>query len=261
MKLGLFSAVVLGLALGVASAQDAPSTAPAGQTPSQGAGGQRGGRGGRGSHGGWGSGFGADNITGTVTEVAADHYTIKTDAGQTYTIHFSANTRILKQTVQRHGEGGEGGGNPPQMLKSSDIKAGDIILAAGETDAIAKSVGAVVVVQLDPERVKQLREQQASFGKTWLLGKVTAVDGVKVTLLGRIDNAAHAFQVDENTSFRKHNEPVTLGDLQVGDIVRVEGAVKGGNFVAASVTILAMPPGGTPNLPRDAPQPTSPQSK
>jgi hypothetical protein len=36
-------------------------------------------------------------VLGTVTEVAADHYTIKTDAGLTYTIHYSANTRIVKQ--------------------------------------------------------------------------------------------------------------------------------------------------------------------
>ena len=37
---------------------------------------------------------------GTVTQVAADHYTIKIDSGETYTVHFSANTRIVKQTAQ-----------------------------------------------------------------------------------------------------------------------------------------------------------------
>jgi hypothetical protein len=85
-------------------------------------------------------------LSGTVTEVAADHYTIKTDAGETYTVHFSANTRILKQAAgmrgagERRQGGGEGGGNPPQMLKSTDIKVGDAIAAMGEIDAAAKSV-------------------------------------------------------------------------------------------------------------------------
>ena len=48
---------------------------------------------------------------------------------------------------------------------------------------------------------------------------------------------------DENTTFRKHREPVTLADVQVGDMVRVEGAVKDGIFVAASVSVMGMRPG------------------
>jgi preprotein translocase subunit YajC len=58
--------------------------------------------------GGMGQGRG---VMGTVTQVAADHYTIKTDAGETYTVHYSANTRIVKQTAQGQGQGrgrGEG---------------------------------------------------------------------------------------------------------------------------------------------------------
>jgi hypothetical protein len=128
----------------------------------------------------------------------------------------------------------------------------------GEVDATAKSVGAVTVVQIDPERAKQMREMQANYGKTWLMGKVTAIDGVKVTLFGNVDNVAHTFIADENTTFRKRREPITLADLQVGDRVRVEGAVKDGIFVAASVTVMGMPPGATPSVPRDAapaPQP------
>ncbi len=232
MKLRLLPAIVFGLALMLAaSAQDANH-------------GQRGGR------GGWGEGgFGGGGITGTVTEAAADYYTIKTDSGETYTIHFSANTRIMKQMIRQRGERGEGGGNPPQMLKPSEIKVGDVIGAMGEVDAAAKSVGAVAIVQIDPERARQMREAQANFGKTWLMGKVTAINETKVTLFSSVDNAAHAFVADENTTFRKHREPVTLADVQVGDTVRVEGAVKDGSFVAASVTVMGMPPGGTPVVP------------
>jgi len=257
MKLRLFSAVVLGLALGAASAQDAPTTPPAGQSPTPGTGGYHGGQ--RGGGGGWGAGPGmmgaGRGVIGTVTEVAADHYTIKTDAGETYTIHFSVNTRILKG-IQRRGEGGEG--NPPQTIKSTDIKIGDAVAVMGEVDANAKSVGATVVAQLDPERAKQIREMQANYGKTWLMGKVTAINETKVTIMGGIDNAAHTFAADENTTFRKRREPITLADIQVGDSVRVEGAVKDGIFLATAVTAMGAP-GPPPTVPRDTATPPQPK--
>jgi hypothetical protein len=258
-------AIVFSLALAIAaSAQDSTTTPPPGAPPAQGqGGGQRGG--GRGWGGGMGMGRG---LMGTVTEVAGDHYTIKTETGETYTIHYSANTRILKQQARARGEGGErggrgeggpGGGNPPTPLKSTDIKVGDAIAAMGEVDATAKSVGATVVMQIDPERVRQMREMQANYGKTWLMGKVTAIDGVKVTLVGVVDNTAHSFVADENTTFRKRRDPITLADIQVGDTVRVEGALKDGAFLATQVSAIGPPPGGTPNAPRSAAPPSAPQ--
>jgi len=241
MKIRLLPAIVFGLALTLAaSAQDANP---------------RGGRGGWGGGVGFGMGGGA-GITGTVTETAVNHYTIKTDAGDTYTVYFSANTRILKQAAQRRGERGEGGGNPPQTLKPTDIKVGDAVGVMGEADAAAKSVGAIYIVQFDPEHARQIRERLANYGKTWLQGRVTAINETKITLLGMMDNAAHAFVADEDTTFRKRREPITLADVQVGDVVRVEGAVKNGVFVAASVAVMGMTRGGTSTVPRDtAPTP------
>jgi hypothetical protein len=216
---------------------------------------------------GTGSGF-----IGTVTEVAADHYAVKNESGEIYTVHFSANTRIMKQVAGTGGAsgrtagagqgmgGGEGrgggmgrGGNPPQPIKSTDIKVGDAVAATGEVDAAAKSVGAVVILQLDPERAKQMQQMQANYGKTWLLGKVTAIDGVKVTLLGSVDNAPHDFVADENTTFRKRRDPVTLADIQIGDTVRADGALKDGTFTAITVNVTGMPQGGTPSIPRNSP--------
>jgi hypothetical protein len=243
MKKCFFLTVVFGFALTVAAvAQDASAASP---VAPQGPGGPR---------AGMGDGRG---LMGTVTEVAADHYIVKTDAGEVYTVHFSANTHILKQTMQRHSEGGDAPSGP-QALKAGDIKVGDAVAVVGEVDASAKSVGAVAVVQIDPERAKQMREMQASFGKTWLMGKVTAVDGTKVTVLSNVDHAAHSFVADENTTLRKHHEPITLADLQVGDTVRAEGALKGGVFVAVTISVMGLPPNGAPTLPRDGatlPQP------
>jgi len=277
MNARIFSAVLFSLALAAAaSAQDSttPPSPPPQTQSGQAGGGQRGG-GGRG-WGGMGGGMGMGRgLMGTVTEVAADHYTIKTETGETYTIHYSANTRILKQQARTEGaqrpaaaDGNQGeqgyqlrggGGNPPTPIKSTDIKVGDAVAAMGELDTTAKSIGATMVMQIDPERARQMREMQANYGKTWLMGKVTAIDGVKVTLMGAIDNTSHSFVADENTTFRKRRDPITLADIQPGDTVRVEGAVKDGAFLATQVSAMGQPPAGTPNLPRNAPPPSAPQ--
>ena len=44
------------------------------------------------------------------------------------------------------------------------------------------------------------------------------------------------------TQFRRRREPITLADIQVGDTVRVEGAVKGGTFTATTVGDMGAPP-------------------
>ena len=248
--------MALALAAGAAVAQQ-----DAGGAPQQGQGYGRG--------GGRGMGEARRGVNGTVTEVAADHYLVKTVSGDIYTIHFSANTRIMKTVPRPAGAandgqpgagatrgGGNGGrdgfgggrmgggqGEPPVAIKAADIKVGDVIMAGGEIDDAAKSVGAVMVLQLDPGRAKEMREMEANFGKTWLMGRVTAVNETRVTLDSNVDRATHSFMADENTTFRKRRDPITLADVQVGDMVRVEGGVKGGTFVATSVMVMGPGPG------------------
>ncbi|MDR3451870.1 MAG: DUF5666 domain-containing protein [Rhodoferax sp.] len=229
MRFRTLAALLLTLSVGVAIAQDASSAGRSG-------GGPRGGM--------WSEGRGT---VGTVTAIAADHFTIKTELGETYTIHFSVNTRIVKQVPgrgrgPRQAEGGER--TPPVAIKATDIQVGDAIAAGGEVDAAAKSVGAVMIMLIDPESARQMRAMEANYGKTWLMGRVTAVNELRVTLEGGPDKAAHTFVADENTTFRKRREPITLADIQVGDRLRVEGAVKDGTFVATTVSVMGLPPGG-----------------
>ncbi|HKN20817.1 MAG TPA: DUF5666 domain-containing protein [Terracidiphilus sp.] len=272
MKLRLLPAMFAVLALTAAAvAQDPGSAPPRGQNSNQNSGqgngggyGQRGGRGGYG--GGEGMGMMGRGLMGTVSEVAADHYTIKTEMGDVYTVHFSANTRITKQPAGMRGPGGGGqgmgggggygrggngggGGNRPQEIKATDIKAGDAINAQGDIDATAKSVSATRIMQLDPDTAKRVQEQAASFGKTWLGGKVTAINGTTITLTGALDSAPHTVVADENTTFRRRRDPITLADIQVGDMVRVEGAVKDGAFTATAVNTMGGPPPNGPSGP------------
>jgi hypothetical protein len=272
----MFAVFVLSAA---AVAQDPGSAPPSGQNSSQNSGqGNGGGYGQRGGRGGMGGGMGmmGRGLVGTVTEVAADHYTIKTEMGDVYTVHFSASTRITKQPAGGRGPGGGGGqgtgggggygrggygggGNPPQEIKATDIKVGDAIAAAGDIDATAKSVGATRIVQLDPDTARRMQEQAASFGKTWLGGKVTAINGTTITLTGALDNAPHTVVADENTTFRRRRDPITLADIQVGDTVRAEGAIKDGVFTATTVSVGGMMGGPPPNGPSGPPPGPPPQ--
>ena len=265
MRLRLVCAFAFVAVLAAAAvAQDSSAAPAAGQNSGQGPGGGYGRRGG----GGFGGGMGRGTM-GTVTEVAADHYTIKTDSGDLYTVRFDSNTRIVKQPagggMRGQGGGGEAGGagqgggggmgrgNPPQAIKSTDIKVGDMIRAMGDADATAKTISARAVMQVDPATVAQMHEMEANFGKTWLAGKVTAIDGTKITLTGAMDNAPHTVVADENTTFRKRRDPVTLADIQVGDTVRVDGALKDGAFAATAVNVGGM--GGEPQGGQRNPQP------
>ncbi len=273
MKTSILLATIAAVVItGAAGAQDAGSAPPASQSsgqnsgPGSGAGASQpeGRRGGFGSGMGGGAGLMGRGLMGTVTEVAADHYTVKTDVGDVYTVHFTSDTRIVKQAAGFRGPGGGGVGmsegqrmagarGSPQPINATDIKVGDAIGVMGDTDATAKTVSASRIVQLDPEVARQMHEMAANFGKTWLQGKVTAIDGTKITLTGTIDNAPHTVVADENTAFRKHREPATLADIQVGDAVRVVGSVKDGIFTATSVNVAAMMGGETPTLPRNSP--------
>lgn len=252
MRIRLLAAFVFGLALAAAlGAQDQSSAPP----DNQGGGGM--GRGGRGQMGmGAGMGRMGRGVTGTVTEVAADHLTVKPLMGEgSYAVHFSANTRIFKQLPGGGGQwrrGQGGGGNPPQQIKVSDIKVGDSITARGDLDASAKSVGAMAIVLLDPESAKRMAQMEADFGKTWLMGRVSGVDGAKVTLSGGPDDATHSFVANESTEFRKRRDPITLADIQTGDMVRVDGALKDGVFTATTVNDMGTPGEGRmrPNGPQ-----------
>jgi preprotein translocase subunit YajC len=275
MKLRLLPAMFAVLALTAAAVAQDPGTAPPpGQNSNQNSGqGNGGGNGQRGGRGGMGGGMMGRGLMGTVTEVTADHYTIKTEMGDVYTVHFSANTRITKQPAGMRGPGGggggqgtgrgsgygrgpggNGGGNPPVEIKATDIKVGDSIVAMGDIDATSKSIGAARIVQLDPETVKQMQERLANFGKTWLAGKVTAIKETTITLTGTLDNAPHAVVADENTTFRRRRDPITLADIQVGDTISVEGAVKNDVFTATAVSMMGgAPPNGPSGPPSGAP--------
>ncbi|MGC2404769.1 MAG: DUF5666 domain-containing protein [Acidobacteriaceae bacterium] len=172
---------------------------------------------------GLGQAFGPGNgVRGTVTATAGSTFTIKTDEGDTFRVFYSPNTRLMKDR---------------QPIEAADVHVGDMLLAGGLVDIKAKTVGAVVVVDID---AKEVRDARAAFGKTWVVGKVTAIHGVKITIERAGDKQTQVLAVDENTSFRKHREDVTLADVKIGDMISSQGAIHDDTFVATILRI--MPP-------------------
>lgn len=183
-------------------------------------------------------------VRGTVTATAADHLTIKTDSGDVYEVALTPNTRLMKNR---------------QPVQPAEVKVGDGVGAMGELDAPHKTLHALFVAVIDAEQVKKMRED---LGKTYITGKVTAIDDVKLTVL-RPDQVSQVIEVDETTSFRKAGrrrgttastaenadqasaagggELVTLADVKVGDMIAGRGSVKHGIFVPTNLAIL--PPG------------------
>jgi hypothetical protein len=188
---------------------------------------------------------GGQMVRGTVTAVADDHMTVKTDAGEVYQVVVSANTRLTRER---------------QPMKMAEIKVGDGVGAMGVMDAPTKTIHAVFVGVVDAEQVRKARE---GLGKVYITGKVTAVDmdALKVTVL-RPDGVSQVIGVDEVTSFKRGGrgmaammygsgaveagsagvgagaESITLADVKVGDRVMGKGALKNGVFVPTELGVV-----------------------
>ena len=193
------------------------------------------------------------NVMGTVSEAASDHIVVNSYLGATYTIHLGDKTRFLKQPpMGAPGEGRRESGNwQAAELKAADIKPGLDVEVQGELNDTQKTVEATAVVVMDAQRAAAMRERMLNWGKSWLMGKVTAIDEARLTVQGSIDNLSHVVVADENTQLRKRREPITLADVAVGDQVMVEGAAKASSFAATSINVMGPMLQGGPRRPSD----------
>ena len=183
-------------------------------------------------------------VRGSVTAVAPEHLTIKTDAGEVYQVALTPNTQIHKGR---------------ELAKAADIHPGDGVGAMGEIDAPNKTVHALYLFLVDAEQMKKARE---AMGKTYIAGRITAIDDLKITVL-RPDGVSQTIAVDEDTSFKRggrgmsnimgggtvagnrqappggpgSGESITLADIKVGDTIAGQGALKGGIFVPTQLYI------------------------
>jgi hypothetical protein len=199
-------------------------------------------------------------LRGTVTATSGDHLTLKTDAGDVFQVVVTTNTRLMKDR---------------QPVKIADVHTGDGVGAMGVIDTPTKTIHAAMVMVVDAAQVKKMKEDM---GKTYISGKVTAIDELELTIQ-RPDGVTQKIAVDEGTSFRKGGrgaamalrgdgsaagfgsgsgrgagspggsqtgashgsqagESITLADIKIGDSVIGPGALKSGVFVPTQLTVI-----------------------
>ena len=204
---------------------------------------------------------GARGVMGTVVDATASSLRLRLQGGSVYTIHFGPNTHILQSKVQpgeqaspsEHPRPAGPHAHPPmEPIAASAIHPGDSVAAVGEVEDAAKSVGAVLIVRLQPEQAQELKSMEARYGKTWLAGEIIAIHGNAITLTGILDSHPRTLIVDAQTIIRSRRERITLDDLKTGEIIRAAGAPSADGFLARRIRVLPM---------RHHPGPSAPQGK
>jgi hypothetical protein len=178
-------------------------------------------------------------VAGKVTSVGTASLVIAPLAGgDPVTVNVSEDTRIMKER---------------QPARLSDIKTEEVVFVRGQLSGRAMTAAMVGVVS--PEIAQRMQQggfgsgringlvgayvggatgaaiiNREDLGKKFIAGEVKAISETKLTI-ARPDGESQEIEVDENTSFRRGNESITLPDIKVGDFVRGPGEVKNNIFI------------------------------
>lgn len=176
-----------------------------------------------------------ENVIGKVTAIGKDSLTVSPlMGGEPVTVKVSETTRVTKDR---------------QPLKLEEIKVDDVVFARGELKSSVMQAAIVGVV--NPEMIQRVQQgggpggarggMMAGFnpedmGKKFIAGEVKAINETKLTI-ARPDGQTQEIEVDENTSFKKGTESITLPDIKVGDFVRGRGELKESTFVPKELIV------------------------
>ena len=182
-------------------------------------------------------------VAGTITAITDNSITIKTMDGQTAQVNVNSETQFRKNREQ---------------AKLTDFKIGDEVFVRGEQKdgawqaqvvaarpaggmggmggGAGMGAGGGMSAGAGAGAGGGRPDFRADMGKKFIAGEVKAINGTQLTIQ-RPDGVSQNITVDENTSFRKDNESITLGDLKVGDHVFGRGELKNDVFVPAQLNV------------------------
>jgi len=163
------------------------------------------------------------DVMGTITAINGQTLTIKNFDGHDVAVTVTDSTRFMKDR---------------QPAKLADFKVGDAAMVRGrstgpdawEAELLGSRGGGA-----GPGGFSQGGYAQ-DLGKKFIAGEIKSIDGTHLTI-ARMDGETQTITVDENTSFKKDGESITLGDFKAGDHVFGPGEVKDGTFVASRLMI------------------------
>ncbi len=183
-------------------------------------------------------------VGGTITAISNDALTLKTFDQRTVTVKLTSDTRFRRDQ---------------QDAKLRDFKVGDVVMVRGERSGDDTYVAAAVMSRSGMGMIQGMSPEQMreKMGKEIIAGEIKSMDGLKLTI-ARPDGQTQTIAVDENTSFRKRGESVTLADLKPGDHVFGKGQLKDGTFVPSVLNVR--PPVGMRGGQGGSPQGPGPQA-
>ncbi len=145
------------------------------------------------------------------------------------TVKVGENTRVMKER---------------QPATLADIKVDDTVFARGRLDGA--TLEAAILGVVTPEMAQRIQQglggggsaqfKREDLGKKFIAGEVKAINETKLTI-ARPDGQTQDIQVDENTSFKKAGESITLADIKAGDFVRGPGELKDNVFFAKELVV------------------------
>jgi Domain of unknown function (DUF5666) len=180
-----------------------------------------------------------DTVVGKVISVSKDSLVIAPlMGGDPVTVKVGDNTRVSKDR---------------QPAKLEEIKTDDAVFVRGALQN--RVIEAAVVGVVNPQMIQRFdqggpgpggsgvdrgggpgRFNRDDLGKKFIVGEVKAINETKLTIV-RPDGQSQDIEVDEDTSFKRGNESITLPDIKVGDFVRGSGELKNSVFVPKELVV------------------------
>ncbi|MGO8786573.1 MAG: DUF5666 domain-containing protein [Terriglobia bacterium] len=181
-------------------------------------------------------------VLGTITSVGVDRFEIKKPDGATQTVMVNDQTHY-RQRVE--------GQQQPKELALEDLKVGDHVFVRGTPNA-DKQVVAVGVNRVTAEQFERFQSGGGPGGGgpggpggwgpgggggmegTRAGGEITAINGNQIKVQSR-RGGERIIVVNDQTTFSKEGQTITLKDLKVGDRIFAMGKEANGQFMAAEI--------------------------
>ncbi|HEV2352074.1 MAG TPA: DUF5666 domain-containing protein [Terriglobia bacterium] len=152
-------------------------------------------------------------VRGTLSSVGVDRIEVKKQDGSSQVV------MVDDQTKYHQGR---------QEIQMEDLKPGDHVFVRGQTNDNKDFVASNV------RRVTEEQMQRFQAGGERTGGRIVSIDGNQL----KVQNPRQGEKlviVNEQTTFMKDGQPITLQDLKVGDRIFAVGKATDGTFVATRV--------------------------
>ncbi len=225
LSLSMLVLLALSIASSLAAQQNPPS--PGQEPPRQGMG-------------------GPPPVMGTITSVGVDRFEIKKPDGTTQTVMVNDQTHY-RQRVE--------GQQQPKELALEDLKVGDHVFVRGTPNA-DKQVVDMGVNRVTAEQFERFQSGGGPGGGgpgggpggpggwgpgggggmegTRAFGEITSINGNQIKVQSR-RGGERVIVVNDQTTFSKEGQTITLKDLKVGDRIFAVGKEANGQFMATEV--------------------------